>query len=433
MYPTLKNELRTIRTALWFRPSAYCLVAVLIAIFVASIDDFVPPQVLSWLPAVEIAAVKDLLRLLAGSMLTVTTVTLSVIMLVFSLATNQASPRAIPEMMADRVTQNALGTFLAAFVFSLTGLLLFGVGAVTRSGATLNFILALLLVIASVRYLLQWIHHVADTLKLNRIIERVHKQAQTALDSFFSKYSEEPRHVAPPEAGAQSVVLPKASGYVQLIDEKRLRKLVNEREVAARLCVHEGDFVHPARPLMKVATTSPDDELVSQLRASVVVGFERSPEGDPRFSFELLAEIACRALSPGINDPQSALSCINYLGDLLVRAATVPPFKYPPTCFEDGWVTFIRPDFESLLERSFRPVIRDGAASAEIIFAILGAMVELARKAEPEYLTLIVRESERAVGYGEASLTLAVDKADLADIAKELKEVVASRQRQLAG
>src|SRR3546814_3439390 len=111
-------------------------------------------------------------------MLTVATVTLSVLMLVLNLAAAQVSPRAVPEVMADQVTQNALGTFLATFVYSLTALLLLGFGAVSGPGLTLVVFGALLLALNAVRYLVQWSHHVAEVLKVNRMIHRIHRSEE---------------------------------------------------------------------------------------------------------------------------------------------------------------------------------------------------------------------------------------------------------------
>src|SRR3546814_2102575 len=115
-------------------------------------------------------------------MLTVATVTLSVLMLVLNLAAAQVSPRAVPEVMADQVTQNALGTFLATFVYSLTALLLLGFGAVYGPGLTLVVFGALLLALNAVSYLVQWSHHVAEVLKINRMIDRIHRHAAGVLD-----------------------------------------------------------------------------------------------------------------------------------------------------------------------------------------------------------------------------------------------------------
>lgn len=428
LFPVLKNELRTVRTALWFRPSAYCIVAALAAALLATLGNLLPQGSLTWLPEVEIATVRDLLKLLASGMLTVATVTLSVLMLVLSLAAGQASPRAVPEVMADPVTQNALGTFLATFVYALAALLLFGFEAVSRSGVTLLFFGALILVLNAVRYLVQWIHHVAEVLKINRIMHRVHRQGRTVLETYLAGTPEERCAEARTGTGDPQLIRPENTGYIQLIDASRLHDLACEEDLVIRLHVQEGDFVHPHRRLMEVRGGELDEDVVRMLQAAVVIGFDRSHEGDPRFGFELLAEVACRALSPGINDPQSALASVEYLGSLLGIAGARSAVDYPPECTPDGRVQFLNPDFAALLERAFRPVMRDGAGKAEVMFAIMGIVKDLVADAQPEYLECLLDEARRAESLGKAALQLDADKQTLARLAEELQQIAAERR-----
>jgi len=427
MMSFLKNQLREIRTALWFRPTIFCLTAVFFSFGISVVDMLVPDLFLTWIPIIEIETVRDLLRLLAGSMLTVTTVVLSVLMLVISLATNQASPRAIPELMADRVTQNALGTFLSTFVYALTALLLLGAGKGSETAVTLNFFVSLLLVALSVKYLLQWIHHVAQSMKLNRIIEQVHKQAVTSLEAYLSKGSDEQ---TPAMMGLEinpAAIFPNGTGYVQLVDEEKLCELADGSGLAIRMTVQEGDFAHRYTPLMKVCGNALDDELRQKLSDAVVVGFERSADGDPRLSFELLAEIACRALSPGINDPQSAIVCIDYLGSLLAIAGAKPSKHYPDHHIGECRVSFLRVDFEMMLARSFRPIIRDSADYLEVSQAILNVLHALSQQVEKEYLDAIERETACLLAQAETSALLADDKKELSDSAMRITSAVKSR------
>src|SRR3546814_10272282 len=92
----------------------------------------------------------------------------------------------------------------------------------------------------------------------------------------------------------------------------------------------------------KAAAEDEDEAVLEGLRATVVIGFERSREGDPRLGFELLAEIACRSMSPAVNDPQSARACVDYLGALLAAAGSRPPADYPPSHSAAGRVAFVR-------------------------------------------------------------------------------------------
>jgi uncharacterized membrane protein len=431
-FPVLKNEIRAVRTALWFRPTAFCILAVLAALLLATVGSLLPYGVFGWLPDVQVGAVQDLLKLLASGMLTVATVTLSVLMLVLSIAAGQASPRTVPEVMADPVTQNALGTFLATFVYSLTALLLFGLEAVEGPGVTLVFFGALLLAVNAVRYLVQWIHHVAESLKVNRIVHRVHRQATAVLDAYLAENEAAPADSTklPAQSGQEPIELrPEATGYVQLIDARQLQQIAEELELEVEVCLQEGDFIHPQGLLMKVLGDRAGDEgVLGALRATVVIGFERSHEGDPRLGFELLAEVACRALSPGINDPQTALVCINYLGSLLARAGKAPAQDYPAATSPDGRVRYRRADFAALLERALRPVVREGAGSAEVICAVLQCLADLASSVSTDHLDELLVEARRAEAFGEASLCLKEDKEALQALVTDLRERVEQRR-----
>lgn len=432
LLPRIKNEVRAIRTALWFRPMTFCLAAAVAATLLATVDGLLPLELTDWMPEVAVASVQDLMKLLASGMLTVATVTLSVLMLVLSIAAGQASPRAVPEIMADPVTQNALGTFLATFVYALCALLMFGFEAVGEGGATLLFFGALFLVLNAVRYLVQWIHHVADILKVNRMIQRIYRQARAVLEAYLAS---DPTADCKPlplgESGDETQQINAATtGYVQLVDATQLHALACKNRLAVELCVQEGDFVHPHRQLMRVRGAKTDKELRRALQAAVVIGFERSHEGDPRLGFELLAEVACRALSPGINDPQSALACIEHLGGLLGTAAAQAPVDYPPAETPDGRVEFRRSRFDALLERAFRPIIRDGAACAEVILAIIHILHELAQEAAPVYLEMILEEAERAEAFGRERLVLEADRDALRRHWEALKETAVERNRR---
>ena len=121
MITKLNNAVIRLRSALWVRPTVASLGAAALALLLAGTDRLLPEFIA--IPEVDGGSVKELLTLLASAMLTVTTVTLSALLVVLNMAVSQASPRALPGLMADEVTQNALSTFIATFVFALFGLL----------------------------------------------------------------------------------------------------------------------------------------------------------------------------------------------------------------------------------------------------------------------------------------------------------------------
>ncbi len=427
MISELKYAIGQIGGALWFRPAVCSLFALMVTLALALVDSLIEPSDWPWLPEIDVATVRGFLDLAAGSMLTVITVTLSVLMLVLSLVAGQASPRAVPELMADPVTQNALGTFLATFVFSIASLLSFGLDFSTGVGVTLTFCVALVYVAAVIKYFIQWIGHVANSLKLNRMIEKIHANAARVLDAYLSSEDGEQAE-AVTRAGRSRTLRSDETGYIQYIDLDLLERIAEEKELTILVHSREGAFVHPRQNLLEVYGLDEEaEETERRLVQSVVIGFERSHNADPLLGIELLAEIACRALSPGINDPQTAITSVQFLGSLLCRASTVPPEDFPTNLCPRGRVELERPDFDRLLKRAFPPVLRDGAKQIEVLTTIMEALVDLTRCCDPAYLPGVEELRMRTLEAGESTLMLQADRRSLQDEAERLRAEIAER------
>ena len=411
MLSLIKSRWQQVRSALWARPAAFCVLALLAAGGVWLAEPLLPEQRFGWLYRVQLDDVRRLLELVASGMLTVVTVTMSVMMLVLSLVAGQASPRAVPELMADRVIQHALGVFLASFVFALTAAGMLSLDMVGGAGLSLLGGIALVLLVTALVSLLRLIQRGASMMKLNEVIERLQAQAERVLTAFFeSERDAAGRAGSADEQEGGTPVAPRLSGYAQLVDEPTLVDACREHSLRVRMLVREGDFVHESAPMMLVqGLDAADDEVRELLCGCVVVGGERSLEQDPLLGFALLAEVGSRALSPGINDPQTALICIDRLCALLARAARVPACRYPPRLLGAGCLTVLRPDFGDMLERGIRPLIRDGAGYAEVQQRLAAGLVELHGLAEAEHRERIAVEGERLLAFAEDGLRYAPD------------------------
>jgi uncharacterized membrane protein len=143
---------------------------------------------------------------------------------------------------------------------------------------------------------------------------------------------------------------------------------------------HTGDFATRGITLCEVwPATSLTADVAAGLRAAYAVGAQRTTERDPLFGLELLAEIALRALSPGINDPNTAVNCLDFIGDLLVRLAA---HELPPQQVHDDKgrlrVVFVAPDFRDFLERSLLDIAGAGAAHARVVLTLLRVLHDVA-------------------------------------------------------
>lgn len=410
MITYLKNLRRALRSALWSRPLAYSVVAVLLALAISASDQALPQAITAWLPQSHAASVESLLRLLAGSMLTIVTVTLSVLMLIFNLASAQASPRALPELMADPVIKNALATFFAVFVFALVGLALFAFDAIQPVGTAIYFAVAFVLAFVALRYLLHLIHHGASSLKINRTIHRIYGETAEQLDRYFEIDPALTRPSAQPEPeGGQRLTL-RETGYIQLIDSTRLDRLAERHDLSVALAVREGSFVHPELPVMTVGgPDGTDPDLQDRLRSTIVTGHERSMVGDPELGLTLLAEIADRSLSPGVNDPATALICLDYIGSLLVRAAGTAPAQFKNRVGPNGRVRYRRVTFEDMVNSALASPARHGAGNAAIACKILAILGQAADGAAPAHRPALQSMAETVAERARTALTLQSD------------------------
>ena len=422
----IKSTLQKIRSALWFRPTLFCFGGFLFAVAALPLEGPLSQYFADDVPYIRESAVSDLLTILAGGMLTITTVTLSALILVLSIASGQASPRSVPELMADKVSQNALSAFLATFVFAVTSQSLIGFGSLTQVSVTYIFVVAILMGAAAVKYLVQWIHHVASNLQLNRIANRVFLKAQDSLMKYI-KGRESCTDAGDAGGAAETTSLrPRTAGYIQFVDSKRLTELAEECDIRIKLDLREGDFAQPWKTLMQVDSSHGlGDSETRDLISCVVVGAERTGDGDPLFGFELLAEIACRALSPSLNDPQTALVCIRYLETLLCRAAQVPPDGFARTLVKGGKVALCPIRLTDMLERSVRPVARDGRAHVEVLCALIEMLHLVAHSAvDGAYRSELLDELGRVEEQACKGLALERDKEVLLCLAKDFREAL---------
>jgi uncharacterized membrane protein len=324
-------------------------------------------------------SVGDILEIMASSMLAVTTFSLTVMVSAYGTVTSNISPRATRLLLQDSTTQNALGTFLGAFLFSLVGVIALGTEIYGERGRLVMFGFTLLVIGLIVVTIIRWIDHLASFGRMEDAAGRVEAATITALHTRVDNPQAGTSTLYDPETEIPSDALPiypKVAGYVQYVDIGGLSDWAEESDSQVYLICKPGTFVDTLQPLAWIATAKSDypDKLCSLFS----VGTERSFDQDPRFGVTVLAEIASRALSPGVNDPGTAI-------DIIGRAVRVfsvwkaeevdgplgkvccPRVHVVPTSLHDAFDDF------------FLPIARDGAELIEVQVRLLKALRMLGR------------------------------------------------------
>lgn len=318
-----RARLREIRSSYWFIPSVMALLAVLLGALMIWVDVRLGSgwiRGLSWYQQIRVDGAREVLSTIAGSMVTVAGVVFSITIVALSYASSQYGPRVLTNFMSDRGNTITLGTFIATFLYCLMVLR-------TIRGGDEEFvpqyavIVAMLLAVCSIGVLIYFIHHVPQSIHINNVVARIGEQLVGDMKSRFPNMLGQSAHRQHDEApklepGDIPLVVPAAAtGYIQSIDAGALMTLACEADVLIRLRYRPGDFVMDGRGLAEVTPADRwGEERTHDLQDCFTVGNKRTPEHDLMFLVSELVEIAARALSPGVNDPVTAITCLDWLG-----------------------------------------------------------------------------------------------------------------------
>ena len=407
--------LRQFTRKLWVRASLFALLAVISALAAAVIGPFVPYELSTSIGA---DAVDDILKILASSMLAVTTFSLSVMVTHYGSVTSNVTPRATRLLLQDTTAQNALGTFIGSFLFSLVGIIALSTGAYGDRGRVILFAVTVLVVLLIVLTMLRWIDHLSSLGRIEEPTELVENATRSALTARGRSPTLGARPLGDVPRDAVPVYQDRV-GYIQHLDLASLADLTDNHAVDVYINAPPGRFVHPRFPLAWVKG-EPDADIGGAIAKAFSINDLRTYDSDPRFGLAVLAEIASRALSPGINDPGTAI-------DIIGRAVRVlAEWHACAEAAEDGeqlssriWMARLETD--DLFEDIFTPIARDGAAFVEVQIRLQKAFAALAEIGGPAFADSARHQSEMALERSEAGLSLEEEKARVRAVALAAK------------
>jgi uncharacterized membrane protein len=405
---------------IWFRATLFSILAVATALVAIVVSPYIPSDLPTQIGA---DAVDNILGIIASSMLTVTTFSLSTMVSAYSAATTNVTPRATKLVMEDSTTQNVLATFVGSFLFSLVGIIALSTGAYGDRGRVVLFIVTIAVIVLIVGTLLRWIDHLSRLGRVTETTERVEKVTIEAMRS---------RRQRPYLGGhklADTKDIPTSAidvfidriGYIQHLDIAALSRLAKNAKARVFVRMISGQLIDPTSPIASVEGMESDDleQTLGAIRTCFSVDDTRSYDQDPRFGASVLSEIASRALSPAVNDPGTAIDVINRsLRVLAVWNEPVDPSSHDEIEFDNVYVPPILLD--DIFDDLFMPIARDGAALVEVCLRLQRALGILARFDQPRFRDNAVRHSKEALARAELALTLESDRQRVRDVAHSI-------------
>ncbi|MDZ4091842.1 MAG: DUF2254 domain-containing protein [Arthrobacter sp.] len=425
------------RTQLWPLPTLAVALAVVSGTVLpaldAAVDGQLPESVTVFLFSGGPEAARSVLQAISGSLITVTSLTFSLTVVTLQLASSQFSPRLLRTFTSDRFVHVTLALFLAAFAFALTvlrsvrdespGTSLF----VPEISVTVAFGLA----IASVIGLVLFLAHLTREIRVETMMRRVNVETQETIDRVFP--ADRPARGPEPVPSSEAILIHStSSGFLTSIHQGELMRAAEDFGAVIRIDREPGSSLVEGVPFATAWPIEPGtaftrtvrEKLTEHASAAVATGFERTNVQDAGFGFRQLVDVAARALSPGINDPTTAVHVIGHLSVLLGRLAERNPGPEHLTD-ENGRVRVVvsLPELKDLLDMAMNQPRQYGAADPAVAGRLIMLLQELTwcdpeghyRREISDHLGRM-RDAVGAANFSLAERRSLLDQADSIDL-----------------
>lgn len=423
------------RTKLWPIPTLAVLLALVLGAVLPLVDHHFDGGDSDLLFGGGADAARTVLSAISGSLITVTSLTFSLTVVSLQLASSQFSPRLLRTFTRDLLVQGTLGLFLGTFVFALSVLRVVRTDTggedafIPRVSVSVAFVLAILSVIALVLFL----GHLTQTIRVESMLRSVHRDASAALSgvSDDSRLTlDAARRMVPDHA---TPLVASSSGFLIDVDGRDLVRVVAEHDAVAYVDRNPGDSVVAGTPIGWVWSAAGGslgsdrrDELMDAINARIAIGFERAGASDLSLGLRQLTDVAVKALSPGINDPTTAVHALGYSSALLCEMSQAP---LGPRLLRDAdgdiRVVLSRHVFADLLALAVEQPAHFGRDDPLVMRRLLMLLREVAWIAGPVFEDVMTQQLARLRRLLETS---GLDPLDRATLTHEADRVVAATQ-----
>ncbi|MEO1544928.1 MAG: DUF2254 domain-containing protein [Pseudomonadota bacterium] len=382
----------------WLLPAAFSVAALLIAPLMLRLDEVVAVKSVVEQyggPRLTVDGSRQILSTISGAMITVSSLILSMTLVALTMVAQQLGPRVIQMFLADSVAKITLGTFLASFIFSMLTLGATGTGANGDFVPLLTTYTSVALALAAFGLMIHFIHHIATSIQADVVVTRLGDDLNAAIENERNRGDECRKWLSDDEiadernilSAHQKEITAARSGYVEAIDEGEMLNAAKDSDAQITLLCRPGHFVLSGHVIASVSGQNRDvaKDLPDHIQSAIAIGSTRTRLQQVEFELNAMVEVALRALSPGINDPFTAMTCIDRLSDALSRLAQYEKLN---RALYDGTgtprVLFYPTPFSHYMDTAFHPIRQYGASDTGVLLQLLTALEALCVSAHNE-------------------------------------------------
>ena len=418
-----------LRSSLWFVPGLMMCGSIALALVLIEIDSGVKSKWLADFPrlfGLGADGSRGMLSAIAGSMLTVAALAFSLTLNAVTQASGQFTPRIFRNFMRDRANQFVLGYFVSVFAFCLIVLRTIRGGDELKFVPSLSVMFGLVFALGGVLVLIFFIHHIADSLQITTILNRITDETKKSVETLFPQELGDAATGDEKDAAARAAKMKDwakipalESGYVQSVDTEGLLEFAAKNKVLIRMRRGIGQYVGTSAALAEITPDTEtivqkialNDEKIEEINNFCEINRHRTIEQDVGFGIRQIVDIALKALSPGINDTTTAVNCIDHLGEIVGQIARRRIPTKVRTADNIPRVIVVAPDFGDYVATAFDQIRVSGKANQAIYERLLDTLAFISEcSAAPDRRAAVLRQIDLVKAAADRTLETDYEK-----------------------
>jgi len=435
MFMRLRSVWNDLTSSFWFIPILFILVAFAganLSIFIDASIDIDPPGFFQHILPNDVDSARSVLSTISGAMIGVAGTVFSITLVALTLASSQFGSRLLRNFMHDRTNQVVLGSYIATFVYCLLVLNAVNEGTGAVFVPEISILISILVAVANIILLIIFIHHISVGIQADKVISDISTTLNTNLDTIFPdevQGDEVLEDVLDREElrkgyDQRYAVRAPRSGYLQYLNYDTTLSAAKDGDLLIIVNFRPGDHLVFDSSVMEVCYNGDlPEKSIKRLETAFLVGKVRTPYQDAEFSIHQMVEIAVRALSPGVNDPYTAITCVDNLTSTMCHLTRVKfPLMYRSD--EDMKVRVVADvlTFEGMLNASFNQIRQFAGASPAVLIRLMESLVTIhkftrtdqQKQAVQKHMKMVFRMAEHSF----------VEESDLIDLKERIKAIV---------
>ena len=429
-----------LKTSFWFLPLVLMVIAIGFffgLIYLDGVVHFHSDQSFLKLITGGVESARIILSTIATGMLGVAGIVFSITLVALTLASSQFGPRILRNVMHDRINQVVLGAYLATYLYCLLVLRTVKSDQPVEFVPNLSVLFAIVVVIINIFLLIIYIHHISVSIQADHVISAITASLNKQIKKLFPVMDGNETGQKGNDAAqkkfqdveeikksflSEELLKARRSGYVQVVDYDQLMKIACEEDLLLVYMCKPGDFIVKSSSLIHIyGKKSIHTELLQKLLKSIILGNTRTPAQDHEFAVHQLVEIASRALSPGVNDPYTAITSIDNLTATMCYLTDASfPDEHHYSDDRQLRMVILAPRFYGLMDAAFNQIRQFAHGNPPVIIHLMDALNTIYEfTKEADHREAVEKHRLMVLNSGKTSFA---DQSDLKDLIKRYEK-----------